>query len=152
MLTMQDAPNLTEKARTQVPRRPNYGQERAERQRKKAARRDERLAAKAERREKIRPSDSKLGDSTGPVAAGSAAERSGAPIPADADAAAMRRLAQALAFVCGPDHPATLALQRAAQSGAADDVERARAMFQQLADRDQRVALAIAAAAAPPPA
>jgi len=32
------------------------------------------------------------------------------------------------------------------------DAQRARAMFQQLADRDQRVALAIAAAAAPPPA
>jgi len=133
-----------------VPRRPNYGQDRAERQRKKAARRDERLAAKAERREKNWPSDSKLVDSAGPMAAGSAAESSDAPTPADA--AAMRRLAQALAFVCGPDHPATLALQRAAQSGAADDVERARAIFQQLAAREQRVALAIAAAAAPPPA
>jgi hypothetical protein len=133
-----------------VPKRPNYGQDRAERQRKKAARRDERLAAKAERREKNRPSDSNLGDSTGPMAAGSAAEGSGTPIPADA--AAMRRLAQALAFVCGPDHPATLALQRATQSGTIDHVQRARAMFQQLAARDQRVALAIAAAAAPPPA
>ena len=132
-----------------MPRQPNYRQDRAERQRKKAARRDERLAAKAERRERNRSSDSGLGGSAGPVA-GSATESSDTPIPADA--AAMRRLAQALAFVCGPDHPATLALQRAAQSGAADDAQRARAMFQQLADRDQRVALAIAAAAAPPPA
>ena len=133
-----------------MPKRPNYGQDRAERQRKKAARRDERLAAKAGRREKNRPSDAKLGDSTKPMAAGSAAESPDAPIPADP--AAMRRLAQALAFVCGPDHPATLALQRAAQSGTDDDAQRARAMFQQLAARDQRVALAIAAAAAPPPA
>lgn len=133
-----------------MPKRPNYRQDRAERQRKKAGRRDERLAAKAERRERNRPSDSKLGDSTGPIAAGSAAESSDAPIPADA--AAMWRLAQALAFVCGPDHPATLALQRAAQSGAADDVQRARAMFQQLAAQERRVALAIAAAATPPPA
>lgn len=35
-------------------RRPNYGQERSERQRKKALQREERLAAKAERREKNR--------------------------------------------------------------------------------------------------
>ena len=130
-----------------MPRQPNYRQDRAERQRKKAARRDERLAAKAERREKNR--GSKLGDSTRPMAAGSEAESSDAPIPADP--AAMRRLTQALAFVCGPDHPATLALQRAVKSGAAGDAQRACAMFQQLADREQRVALAIAAAAAPPP-
>ena len=133
-----------------MPRRPNYGQDRAERQRKKAARRDERLAAKAERRERNRPSDSNLGDSTGSTAADPAVESSYTPIPADA--AAMWRLAQALAFVCGPDHPATLATQRAAQSGAADDVQRARAMFLQLTTQDQRAALAIAAAAAPQPA
>src|SRR5262249_12994745 len=98
-------------------RRPNYGQDRAERQRKKVARRDERLAAKAERREKHRLADSRFGDSTGSTAAGSAAESSDALIPADS--AAIRRLAHALAFVCGPDHPATLAVQLAAQSGTA---------------------------------
>jgi hypothetical protein len=66
-----------------------------------------------------------------------------------ADAAAMHRLGQALAFVCGPDHAATLAVQRAVASGGADDIARARAMFLQLGPRDQRAALAIAAAAAP---
>ena len=34
------------------------------------------------------------------------------------DRAAMGRLAKALAFVCGPDHPTTLALKTAAESGA----------------------------------
>jgi hypothetical protein len=38
-------------------RRPNYGQERSERQRRKALQREERLAAKAERREKNRVSN-----------------------------------------------------------------------------------------------
>src|SRR5215510_13457802 len=103
-----------------MPRRPNYRQDRAERQRKQAARRDERLAAKADRRERNRPSDSTLGDRIGSMAAGSAVESSDTPMPADT--AAILRLAQALAFVCGPDHPATRATQRAAQSGAADDV------------------------------
>src|SRR5262245_3255929 len=131
-----------------MPRQPNYRQDRAERQRKKAARRDERLAAKAERRERNRPSDSKLGDSTGSMAADSAVESSDTSIPADATA--ILRLAKALAFVCGPDHPATLAAQRAAQSGTADDVQRARAMFLHLTAQDQRAALAIAAAAPPP--
>src|SRR5262249_41233693 len=123
-----------------------YQQDRAERQRKKAARWDERLAAKSERREKNRPSN-KLGDSTGSTAVGSAAESSEVLIAADS--AAIRRLAQALAFVCGPDHPTTLAVQWAAQGGTADDVQGARIMFLQLAAQDQRAALAIAAA---PPA
>jgi len=126
-----------------VAKRPNYGQERAERQRRKAARRDERLAAKAERRDKNRPpGEDEDEGAEPPPAAGS-----GATMPADS--AAMHRLGQALAFVCGPDHPATLAVQRAVESGAAADIERARAMFLQLGARDQRAALAIAAAAAP---
>ena len=128
-------------------RRPNYGQDRLERQRKKTARRDERLAAKAERREKHRLADSRLGGSTGSTAAESAAESSDAAIPADS--ASIMRLAQALAFVCGSDHPATLAVQLAARSGTADDVRRARVMFLQLAVQDQRAALSIAAAATP---
>ena len=125
-------------------KRPNYGQERAERQRRKAARRDERLAAKAERRDKNRPPGEDEGEGAEPPAAPAGA---GATMPADS--AAMHRLGQALAFVCGPDHPATLAVQRAVESGGAEDIERARAMFLQLGARDQRAALAIAAAAAP---
>ena len=123
-------------------KRPNYGQERAERQRRKSARRDERLAAKAERREKGRPPGEEPED--GPEAAPASPA---ATMPADA--AAMHRLGQALAFVCGPEHAATVAVQRAVASGGAEDIERARAMFLQLGPRDQRAALAIAAAAAP---
>jgi len=67
-----------------------------------------------------------------------------------ADAAAMHRLGQALAFVCGPEHAATVAVQRAVASGGAEDIERARAMFLQLGpatarrpgDRRRRRALA----------
>jgi hypothetical protein len=125
-----------------VAKRPNYGQERAERQRRKSARRDERLAAKAERREKNRPPGEEPDE--GPEAAPASPA---ATMPADS--AAMHRLGQALAFVCGPDHAATLAVQRAVESGGAEDIERARAMFLQLGARDQRAALAIAAAAAP---
>ncbi len=128
-------------------KRPNYGQERAERQRRKTARRDERLAAKTERRDKHRlPGE---GEGAEPAEAPSASA-SAAAMPADA--AAMHRLGQALAFVCGPDHAATLAVQRAVASGAADDIARARALFLQLDARNQRAALAIAAAAAPSPA
>jgi len=125
-----------------VAKRPNYGQERAERQRRKSARRDERLAAKAERREKNRPPGEEPDE--GPEAAPASP-----PATMPADSAAMHRLGQALAFVCGPDHAATLAVQRAVESGGAEDIERARAMFLQLGARDQRAALAIAAAAAP---
>lgn len=132
----------TRKARATLARRPNYGQERAERSRKKEARREERLAAKAERRDKHRPADGAEGEAAAP-----APESSGANIPADAGA--MRRLAQALAFVCRPDHPATLAVGRAATTGEADDVARARAMFLQLPAREQRAALGIAEAASP---
>ena len=125
-------------------KRPNYGQERAERQRRKTARRDERLAAKAERRDKGRPPGEDDGEGEGAEAPPPAAT-----VTMPADSAAMHRLGQALAFVCGPDHAATLAVQRAVESGGAEDIARARAMFLQLGPRDQRAALAIAAAAAP---
>ena len=125
-------------------KRPNYGQERAERQRRKTARRDERLAAKTERRDKDRPPGEGEGEGGGGAVGVRQCRRT---MPADA--AAMHRLGQALAFVCGPDHAATLAVQRAVESGGADDIARARAMFLQLGARDQRAALAIAAAAAP---
>ena len=126
-------------------RQPNYGQDRAERQRKKAARRDERLAAKAERRDKHRQSDPRVGESAASSSENPAAERPGAPNLADASAT--QRLAQALAFVCGPDHPATLATARAAQSGTTDDVQQARAAFMQLTAQSQNAALKIAASA-----
>jgi hypothetical protein len=133
-----------------VAKRPNYGQERAERQRRKAARRDERLAAKADRRDKHRAAGDDEGETSEPTEASSAPASAAVAMPADA--AAMRRLCQALAFVCGPEHAATLAVRRALETGTADDIARARAMFMQLGARDQRAALAIAAAAAPSPA
>ncbi len=126
-----------------MPRRPNYGQERAERQRRKAARRDERLAAKAERRDKGPSSDVAV---AGPeTSAPQQAETLGVPIPDDRGA--MMRLAQALRFVCGAEHPTTLAVQRAANSGVGDDIDLARTLFLQLTPGNQRAALAIAAAA-----
>ena len=125
-------------------KRPNYGQERAERHRRKAARRDERLAARAERRGATRP-DAENGEAAGP--------EDTRPVGAmPVEPAAMARLVTSLAFVCGPEHPVTLAVRSAALSGGADDIERARTFFLQLSARDQRAALAIAAAAAPPAA
>lgn len=124
-------------------RRPNYGQERAERQRRKAARRDERLAAKAERRDKGPSPDVAV---AGPeTSAPQEAKTLGVPIPDGRGA--MMRLAQALTFVCGAEHPTTLAVQRAANSGVGDDIDLARTLFLQLTPGNQRAALTIAAAA-----
>lgn len=125
-------------------RQPNYGQERAERQRRKAARRDERLAAKADRRDKGLTPDVALAAAP-ETHAPAAAEKLGAPMPEDPFT--LVRLGQALRFVCGADHPATLAVQRAATSGEGEDVERARALFLQLTPVNQHAALTIAAAA-----
>jgi hypothetical protein len=134
-------------------RRPNYRFERFERERKKAARREERAAAKAERRDRKHspeagesaPVEASPEASAGPVMAASP----NAPEPA-ADPSAIDRLAQALSFVCGAEHPTTLAVRRAAASGGADDIGRARAMFLQLPARDRQAALAIAGDAEPP--
>ena len=117
-------------------KRPNYGQERAERQRRKAARRDERLAAKAEGRHQ--PPD------TGSATAPDALAEPGPLLPADP--IAMARLAQVLKFVCGNEHPTTLAVKRAAMSSDGADIERARALFQQLTPGNQRAALTLVAA------
>ncbi len=45
------------------------------------------------------------------------------------DRAAMGRLAKALVFVCGPDHPTTVALKVAAESGSEQDIKKARTLF-----------------------
>ena len=39
------------------------------------------------------------------------------------DSAAMGRLAKALVFICGADHPTTVALRAAAESGSVDSAE-----------------------------
>jgi len=59
------------------------------------------------------------------------------------DRAAMARLAKALVFVCGADHPTTIALQAAAESGAERDIKNARALFLRLKQGERRAALAM---------
>ena len=59
--------------------------------------------------------------------------------------AAMGRLAKALVFICGPDHPTTVALRTAAESGSARDIKNARALFLKLKSGDRRAALAMLA-------
>jgi hypothetical protein len=57
------------------------------------------------------------------------------------DRDAMGKLASALAFVCGADHPTTLALKAAAESGTERDIKNARALFLRLKQSDRRAAL-----------
>ncbi len=57
------------------------------------------------------------------------------------DQAAMGRLAKAMAFICGPDHPTTIALKTAAESGSAKDIKKARTLFLRLKPGDRRAAL-----------
>jgi hypothetical protein len=56
------------------------------------------------------------------------------------DREAMGKLAQALAFICGADHPTTLALKLAAESGSEQDIKKARALFLRLKPSDRRAA------------
>ena len=57
------------------------------------------------------------------------------------DRAAMGRLAQALTFICGADHPTTIALKTAAESGSERDIKAARALFLKLKSGDRKAAL-----------
>ena len=59
------------------------------------------------------------------------------------DRDAIARLAKALVFVCGPDHPTTIALQAAAESGSERDIKNARALFLRLKQGERRAALAM---------
>jgi hypothetical protein len=59
------------------------------------------------------------------------------------DQAAMGRLAKALIFICGKDHPTTVALQLAADTGSERDIKNARALFVKLKPADRRAALAM---------
>ena len=61
------------------------------------------------------------------------------------DRAAMGRLAKALVFVCGPDHPTTVALKVAAESGSEQEIKKARTLFLRLKPRDRRAALTMVA-------
>jgi hypothetical protein len=57
------------------------------------------------------------------------------------DRDAMGRLAQALSFICGADHPTTVALKTAAESGTERDIKNARTLFLRLKQSDRRAAL-----------
>ena len=59
------------------------------------------------------------------------------------DPSNMGRLANALAFICGADHPTTIALQAAAKSGAERDIKAARTLFLKLKPGDRSAALAM---------
>lgn len=61
------------------------------------------------------------------------------------DREAMGRLAKALAFICGGDHPTTVALRTAAESGTERDIKTARALFLRLKPSDRRAALVMLA-------
>jgi hypothetical protein len=57
------------------------------------------------------------------------------------DRATMERLAKALAFICGAQHPTTVALQAAADSGSERDIKNARTSFLRLKPGERRAAL-----------
>ena len=57
------------------------------------------------------------------------------------DRAAMGRLAKVLVFICGADHPTTVALKVAAENGFEQDIKKARALFLKLKPGYRRAAL-----------
>ncbi len=59
------------------------------------------------------------------------------------DREAMERLAKALIFICGGEHPTTVALKTAAESGSARDIKAARAAFLKLKPGERKAALAM---------
>jgi len=59
------------------------------------------------------------------------------------DRDAMGRLVKALTFVCGPDHPTTVALKTAAESGSDRDIKAARSLFLKLKPGERKAALAM---------
>ena len=59
------------------------------------------------------------------------------------DRATMGRLAKALVFICGKDHPAAAALQTASDSGVERDIKAARTQFLKLKPGDRKAALAM---------
>lgn len=59
------------------------------------------------------------------------------------DPAMMGRLAHAVGFVCGPTHPAAVALEAAAASGTDKDIKAARKLFLRLKPAERRGALAM---------
>ncbi len=62
---------------------------------------------------------------------------------ANIDRDAMGRLAKALTFICGAEHPTTVALKAAAELGSAKDIKAARALFLKLKSGERKAALAM---------
>ncbi len=61
------------------------------------------------------------------------------------DRVAMGRLLNALIFICGPEHPTTVAVKAAAVSGTGPDIKKARALFLGLRPGDRQAALTMLA-------
>ncbi|MGE4529094.1 MAG: hypothetical protein AB7D00_12065 [Rhodospirillaceae bacterium] len=59
------------------------------------------------------------------------------------DREAMGRLAKALGFICGADHPTTAALKRAAESGSEADIKKARSLFMKLKPGQRQAAFSM---------
>lgn len=59
------------------------------------------------------------------------------------DRETMGRLAKALAFICGAQHPVTLALEAAASGGTPADVKKARTLFLKLKSSERQAALSM---------
>lgn len=59
------------------------------------------------------------------------------------DLAAIGRLAKAIAFISGSDHPVTIALGRAAQSQSESDIKKARLLFLQMKPGVRKAAFAM---------
>jgi hypothetical protein len=57
------------------------------------------------------------------------------------DRATIGRLAKSLAFICGGNHPTTVALRAAAEGGTERDIKNARTLFLKLKPGDRRAAL-----------
>lgn len=59
------------------------------------------------------------------------------------DKATIARLAKALVFICGAEHTATKAMQKAAASGAEKDIKAARAAFVKLKTGERNAAFSM---------
>lgn len=59
------------------------------------------------------------------------------------DRDAMGKLAKALAFISGADHPTTLALKSAAESGSKQEIAKARKLFLAMKPGDRQAAMAM---------
>ena len=53
----------------------------------------------------------------------------------------MAKLASALSFICGAEHACTVALKKAAESGASADIKKAHALFKKLKPAERAAAL-----------